>query len=192
MYDVLPSFILGFHGCDASVAEAVLSGKHGLKASENSYDWLGHGIYFWESNPGRAIDWAVQQSKRKGGKIKKPAAVGAVIDLGRSLNLLDHQMITMVKEAHSTLQAIMEFLEKPMPQNRGGPDLLQRDLDCAVIEQLHAIRTAAKAKPFHTTRGVFVEGEPIYPTAGFRQKSHIQVCVRDPLCIKGYFRILPH
>ena len=37
---------VGYHGCDRSVAEDVLmDGKH-LKANENTYDWLGKGIYF--------------------------------------------------------------------------------------------------------------------------------------------------
>ncbi len=28
------------------------------------------------------------------------------------------------------------------------------------------------------------------PTAGFYTKNHIQLCVRNPDCIKGYFRPL--
>ena len=46
MYSVLPSFVLGFHGCDRSVGEDVLADKSRLLPSENSYDWLGSGIYF--------------------------------------------------------------------------------------------------------------------------------------------------
>ena len=53
MYEVLPSFVLGFHGCDRSVGENVLSGKTRLRKSSNDYDWLGNGIYFWENNPQR-------------------------------------------------------------------------------------------------------------------------------------------
>lgn len=37
---------------------------------------------------------------------------------------------------------------------------------------------------------MFTEGKPLYPGAGFHEKSHIQICVRNPNCIKGYFRIL--
>jgi hypothetical protein len=47
------SFILGYHGCDADVATRLIEGEP-FKASENDYDWLGPGIYFWESNPQRA------------------------------------------------------------------------------------------------------------------------------------------
>jgi len=58
MYDLLPSFVLGFHGCDEVLAESVFAGKTTLTASQNNYDWLGHGIYFWENNPQRALDYA--------------------------------------------------------------------------------------------------------------------------------------
>jgi hypothetical protein len=50
--------VLAFHGCDRSVGESVLSGATDLLRSENDYDWLGHGIYFWENDPKRALQYA--------------------------------------------------------------------------------------------------------------------------------------
>ena len=44
---------------------------------------------------------------------------------------------------------------------------------------------------YDTVRGAFWEGEPLYPSAGFKRKNHVQLCVRRPDCIKGYFRVLP-
>jgi hypothetical protein len=35
--------------------------------------------------------------------------------------------------------------------------------------------------------GIFTEGKPIYPGAGFRGKTHVQLCIRNIACIKGYF-----
>ena len=60
MYTSPVSLMLGFHGCDREIGERVLSGTltH-LRTSENDYDWLGHGIYFWEGNSSRAMAWAV-------------------------------------------------------------------------------------------------------------------------------------
>jgi hypothetical protein len=40
------NLIIGFHGCDKSVADLVVSGKGKLLTSRNDYDWLGYGIYF--------------------------------------------------------------------------------------------------------------------------------------------------
>jgi hypothetical protein len=74
MYDRLPGLILGYHGCDRSVGEAVLAGKAELKANNNTYDWLGHGIYFWEHNPMRAVQWAraFQRRPKTGRKLAQP------------------------------------------------------------------------------------------------------------------------
>src|SRR3954452_1098491 len=70
-YEYQPSFVLGFHGCDKEVGERILCGEEPhLKHSEQKYDWLGHGIYFWEGNPSRAMDWATQRKKE--GKSKRP------------------------------------------------------------------------------------------------------------------------
>jgi hypothetical protein len=54
--------ILGYHGCDAEIATRPLSGDHSLAPSENDYDWLGKGIYFWEHGPQRAYDWAKEEN----------------------------------------------------------------------------------------------------------------------------------
>ena len=62
IYEYQPSFILGFHGCDKEVGESILSGaKKHLKPSEKKWDWLGHGIYFWEGNLARAWEWAADR-----------------------------------------------------------------------------------------------------------------------------------
>ena len=36
-----PTWVLGYHGCDREVGEAVLAGKTVLRTSENDWDWLG-------------------------------------------------------------------------------------------------------------------------------------------------------
>ena len=73
MYEKLPNLTIGFHGCSQETYEKVILYNQPLKASENSYDWLGHGIYFWEQNLQRAKEW----SKRRYGK--DSAVIGAVI-----------------------------------------------------------------------------------------------------------------
>ena len=57
MHELSSSFILAYHGCDRSVAERLLNNKT-FRLSENDYDWLGSGAYFWEANPARALAWA--------------------------------------------------------------------------------------------------------------------------------------
>jgi hypothetical protein len=187
------SFILGYHGCDHRVAERVLAGKEPLRESHNDYDWLGDGIYFWEHNARRAFDFAVELSRKphpSGQKIKRPAVIGAVIDLGLCLNLLDSRFIDLLTAAYAELNLSSELAGVEMPANTGGIDLLRRNLDCAVLRTLHNMREDNGEAAFETVRAVFVEGDPLYPLAGFAAKSHIQICVRDLRCIKGYFRPL--
>lgn len=66
-------------------------------------------------------------------------------------------------------------------------ELMLRKLDCAVIETLHKVRRDENLREFDSVRGVFWEGQELYPNAGFREKDHIQLCIRNPNCIKGFF-----
>jgi hypothetical protein len=182
------SFILGYHGCDAKVAKRLIDGEP-FKTSENDYDWLGPGIYFWEANPQRALSCAQEVHKREPVKIRIPAVVGAVVELGLCLDLASEAGIKQARAAYRALAELYKTAKTTLPKNRGGPDDLLRKLDCAVISQLHAIRGREGQPPVETVRGIFIEGKKIYPSAGFRAKTHCQVCVCNPLQIKGVFRV---
>lgn len=188
MHRLATSFILGYHGCAAGVARKLIDGEL-FQRSENDYDWLGPGIYFWEANPQRALSFAQEARKRSSTNIRKPAVVGAVIELGLCLDLTTEAGIMQAKAAHSTLLQLYKTAGTPLPKNQGGPDDLLRKLDCAVISQLHRIRKDEGQQPIDTVRGIFVEGNEIYPSAGFKAKTHCQVCVCNPNQIKGVFRV---
>jgi hypothetical protein len=192
MYSKLPNYILGFHGCDQKVAERVLSGQdQHLPRSANDYDWLGHGIYFWEQNPFRAIEYARDLKANPGrtskGKdpIKTPAVVGAIIDLGACLNLLESKSIEIVKASYDHLVATTQAVGGVLPVNVGG----RMYLDCTVIQTTHELMER-QGNAHHSVRGVFVEGPKLFPNSNFHDKNHIQICVCNPNCIKGYFRIM--
>jgi hypothetical protein len=189
----MPGLVLGFHGCDAKVGKDLLGGeKTQLVKSENDYDWLGSGIYFWESNPWRALDFAekaaagYKQSTR--GKIETPYAVGAIINLGACMNLLDASALTELSKAHQMLQTIKTNSGSSMPKNK-GQELAARFLDKAVIEFAHTLREEAGLPNYDTVRAAFVEGQPLYENAGFHDKNHIQIAARNPDRILGYFRL---
>lgn len=70
-----PFQITAFHSCDKEVGLKVLNGDMSLLPSNNSWDWLGRGVYFWEQNPGRALEYAIEcaQGKQKNKTpIKRP------------------------------------------------------------------------------------------------------------------------
>ncbi len=110
MRTTLPQFVLGYHGCDQSLVKQLLSAETQLKFSKNTYDWLGHAIYFWENAPFRAMEWAVECSKNPGitkGKIEKPAVIGAVIDLGNCLNLTDTKHQDVIRSAYNGIVTLL-------------------------------------------------------------------------------------
>ena len=181
MYSKLPHFILGFHGCSKDTYHKVLNEKKNLEISKNIYDWLGHGIYFWEHDYNRALEWAKEKHEDNCG------VIGAIIDLGYCLNLSDIRYAEFLKIGYETLESRLG--QRNIPKNRGkkGNDVLLRDLDCAVIQQIHKLTEDSKFKPFDSVRGLFIEGEQIYPGSEFYDKTHIQICVVNPNCIKGYF-----
>ena len=181
------SLVLAYHGCDRSLADKVIAAGQGLRPSSNEWDWLGHGLYFWEDSHDRALRWAQDASKTNPSTVKKPAVVGAVIDLGNCLNLVDSKTLGLVKAAHAEYVKICQTAGTPLARNR-GPDLRARYLDCAVMETLHKLRERTKLEPFDTVRGFFVEGKELYPGAGLRELDHIQICVRSPRQIMGYFK----
>ncbi|GMV62888.1 MAG: hypothetical protein AMXMBFR74_20560 [Parvibaculum sp.] len=186
MHKLSSSFVLGYHGCDKEVAEKLLSGND-FTQSQNEYDWLGPGVYFWEANPQRGLEYAALLKRLGRGKIRTPAVVGAVIDLGLCLDLTTSTSNQPLIDAHRELKAIHDKAELTLPTN--SADMMRRDLDCAVIRTLHQIRENAGEPPIDTIKGAFIEGEPIYPDSGFRTETHIQICARTPQSVKGVFRV---
>lgn len=190
IYQRVPGLVLGFHGCDRAVGEAVLThgGAH-LKSSANDYDWLGGGIYFWENDPQRALEFAIHVHDNpmvSKGVIKDPFVVGAVIDLGLCCNLLDRTALAEIATSYAVLASTMASAGKELPSNGKGRRL--RMLDCLVIENMHKLRTKEGVADYDTVRGAIWEGDPLYPGAAIEELNHVQIAVRKPeLCIKGYF-----
>ncbi len=183
-YRLRKGLILGFHGCEEEVAKQVAAEGIHLKNSENDYDWLGNGIYFWENNPDRALEWA-----SKNHKIKKPAVIGAVLDLGFCLDLTESVACDEVSLVFSTLKLRETLGETELPANRGkSQDLILRHLDCTVIKTLHSIREGSGLPSYASVRAAFHEGGLLYEGAGFSRRAHIQICVRERACILGYFK----
>ncbi|MDT8447802.1 MAG: hypothetical protein RRB13_13005 [bacterium] len=194
--NTLPHFVLAYHGCDQSIVEKIVNdATSNLEPSKNNYDWLGHGTYFWENDPQRARKYAedIHKNPRLSSKdpIKNPAVIGAIIDLGNCFNLIEAKHLDFLKGGYEHFKAHTEKLKKPLPTNRSGlrktTDLLLRELDCAVIESIHEYMKENNKPEFDTVRAVFWEGRDLYPNAGFAEKNHIQICVRDPQMIQGYF-----
>ena len=121
--------------------------------------------------------------------------VGAVIDLGYCLNLTDYRSSSVLQLGYELLKTYNETMGNEMPKNRNGrsaTDLLLRNLDCAVIEQIHKYYKLNNFETYDSIRGIFTEGKEVYPGSGFVEKTHVQLCIVNPNCIKGYFAPMPY
>jgi hypothetical protein len=193
--------MIGFHGCDESIRKQLVNNPNDVKKSEENFDWLGHGFYIWENNYERALRWA--EDKKSRGKIKSPSVVGVIYQLDYCLDFTDSAFTEILSDYYSLMKDYFSFINRDLPKNRDLPndkfhDLIFRELDCAVIEYLHqkidqqikedtSQNGYSQLKPFDTVRGIFTEGGPAFEGAGIQTKNHIQICIRNLNCIKGFF-----
>ena len=201
---ISPQIVVGFHGCSQAVADKVLEQNEHLKSSKNDYDWLGHGIYFWEGDADRAKQWAEQCHP------KDPAVLGAFIKVGNCLDLLNIEHIKQVQKVHKILSQEYASVGEPLPSNQAvrGDISYRRELDCKVITRLIQLNKQKIIQSrgldiddpqfnryyqhdprfIDCIRGMFPEGDFLYEGAGFRAQNHIQLCVVNPNAIVGYFK----
>jgi hypothetical protein len=160
--------VVGYHGTSARKAEAIFRERL-FQPSENDYDWLGHGIYFWEEAPYRAWRWAGQKYGHDA------AVVQANIRLGRCLDLTDIRYTKAIRQAFDGLREAYATKKIVLPANRGKARLL----DCLVINYC-AMYVFTDCE---TVRAPFLEGPPIFEGSALLTESHIQVVVRKPTAI---------
>jgi hypothetical protein len=201
MYHIKSNLIIGFHGCDARIRDKLLTNPNEIRISTKPYDWLGHGLYFWENNFDRAMQWA--EDKHKRGQLDRPSVLGAVLNLGYCCDFLETSFISMINAYYKLMVRAYVDEEKMIPVNKdvkqdSHRDKILRERDCAVIEYMHKeislqIRLDTQEKgfssshPFDSVRGAFTEGGPAFEGAGLHAKTHIQLCIRNMNCIRGFF-----
>jgi len=86
-----PIVVTGYHGTTRLVAEQIL--RDDFIPSVNEWDWLGHGIYFWQDAPLRAYQWA----QRLGTDRDPPIVVAAKIRLDGFVDLLDQRGTSILR-----------------------------------------------------------------------------------------------
>jgi hypothetical protein len=177
--------IIGYHGCTAQDARKLLGGTD-FRASQNNYDWLGHGIYFWEYGPHRARRWIESELRRKS-KRAKPAVIGAVIQLGRYFDLLDTRFTKNLADAYPSFADAIDVAGAQLPTNSGSkPDRNLRRLDCAVINW-YLSQAEAEGTRYQTVRGCFIEGSEAYPSAASESKRIFKWTFETPVASWAYF-----
>jgi hypothetical protein len=153
--------------------------------SQNDDDWLGHGIYFWEYAPQQAWWWA---QRRYGSK--DAAVVGALVRLGRCVDLLDPSNADLLRTAHEELNSALRAAKQSLQQNANT----HKYRDCAVFNYLYT-RLADAGLKVESSRAVFVplvpgKGLPrLWDRSGVFGGAHIQLCVREPANILAVWSV---
>jgi hypothetical protein len=177
-----PRIVTAYHGCSADVGARILAGE-AFKPSTNNYDWLGRGVYFWEEGSDRAWRWAAEN------RAEAPAVIGARIDLEGCFDLLDTRYTQELRDAVDTFETMFRVTGLPLPRNKGKRHLL----DCDLINTAMKL-FASVGLHYRSVRCAFQGGEPVFSDgagndSAILMETHIQMAVRDPLCIVELFPV---
>jgi hypothetical protein len=164
-----PIEILGYHGTSQARAAAILS--TGFRASDNDYDWLGTGIYFFQDAPLRARQWATQQHPQD------PAVICSRIQLDNCIDLFDIGWQPLLKNVYNSFVEQYRDTEQPLPKQNPERSKAHR-LDCAFFN--FAIELISQEQPIDSIRAAFIEGERLFPSSAIFDLAHIQIAIRNP------------
>lgn len=174
--------VVGFHGTTHATAKRIVTGAP-MRPSRNEYDWLGHGVYFWEYGPQQAYQWARQNYSDN----TRIAVVGSMIRLGNCFDLLDPVNADLLVEAKKVLQLTLP--KSQMPRNHNA----RKWLDCAVFESFYQIRKE-ESDIIDTARAVYVptgNSKRLWERSWLYRETHVQLCVRNVDNILGAWIVQP-
>jgi hypothetical protein len=161
--------IYGYHGTSRAKAESIL--ENGFRASDNDYDWLGTGIYFFQDAPLRAKQWAQQQHP------DNPAVICSSIRLENCIDLLDIGWQPLLKNAYNAFVERYQYNNRPLPKQNPDRSKAHR-LDCAFFN--FAIELISRQlQPVDSVRAAFMEGERLFPDSAIFELAHIQIAIRN-------------
>ena len=171
--------VYGYHGTSQTKAASIL--KNGFLASDNDYDWLGTGIYFFQDAPMRAKQWAIEQHPNE------PAVICARIQLDNCIDLLDIQWFPVLKNIYNSFDDQYRSANRPLPKQNPSRSKAHR-LDCAFFNFASQL-ISNDEQTVECIRAVFVEGESLFPDSAIFDLAHAQIVVKNPALITKYYLI---
>ena len=166
--------IYGYHGTSQTKAANIL--KHGFRVSDNDYDWLGTGIYFFQDAPLRAKQWATQQHP------DNPAVIRSRIRLDNCIDLFDIGWQPLLKNVYNSFVEQYRETNRPLPKQQPVRSKAHR-LDCAFFN--YSIEfIAPQGQNIDGVRAAFMEGERLFPDSAVLELAHVQIAIRNPELIK--------
>lgn len=135
-------------------------------------------MYFFQDAPLRAWEWA---EERYGAHA---AVVSAGINLEDCIDLLDIAWWKPLREAYELFLQEVHKSKKTLPIQTFGARRLDRQVLNYAIGSLKELGLGIRS-----VRGVFVEGDPLYPNSELYDRSHIQISVRETSVIESIQRV---
>ncbi len=164
-------WVYGYHGTSMERALAIV--EAGFKPSNNEYDWLGRGIYFWQDAPKRAWQWA--QSNYP----DNPAVVKSRLKLDPScLDLLDIGYSPLLRTMYNGFISSYQKQNLSLPQHNPDRSKAHR-LDCLFFNYVVSTFNNTSDKRIISVRSAFVEGDRIFPTSAIYDLTHVQIAILD-------------
>lgn len=164
-------WVYGYHGTSMDRATAII--ESGFNPSNNEYDWLGKGIYFWQDAPKRAWQWA--QSTHP----DNPAVVKCRLRLDRScLDLLDIGYFPLLKTMYNGFITSYTQQNLAIPQQNPERSKAHR-LDCSFFNYVVKTFNSSSDARIASIRSAFVEGDRIFPNSAIYDLTHIQIAILD-------------
>ncbi len=177
--------VIGYHGTRRRTALRLVTGEQAFEHSRQPYDWLGHGVYFWEYAPQQAWAWA---KKRYG--TEDIAVVASMIRLGSCFDLLDPINAARVRAYFDRMRTEAAFTGSPLPRNFNA----RKYFDCHVLEYAYEAFEKEEHEIVDTCRGVYVptgRSKRLWPNSWLSAEAHVQLCVRNPSCVLGTWLVRP-
>ena len=168
--------VSGYHGTSSEAADMIL--REGFRISQNPYDWLGDGVYFFQDAPHRAWEWASERHGNAG------AVIGAEIHIVDCIDLLDVGWNSIISDTYDS------YLKNLRDSGRAIPEQSRRRhrLDREVMNYAVGVLSESGVK-IACVRAAFGEGRPVYPDSAFYDRAHVQISVRDiGVCIRRIWR----
>jgi hypothetical protein len=169
--------IRGYHGTSDTHAAVIL--RDGFLPSDNDYDCLGDGVYFFEDGLTQAGEWAMRAHP------SEPAVVQADVRLEDCMDLKDSGgWVPLLAQVHDEVLRVSRVQGLQLPRQTGSTHRLDRlviDVTISVLER--------EGMRIRSVRAVFAEGAPAFPGSFLSEGFHVQVAVRDTHLIGNVDRV---
>jgi hypothetical protein len=156
------SLVRAHHAGYASEIQPFLDGAEGISESQSTVNWLGRGVYFWESDHRCAEKWAIRNVREMilEGHLETELLIDLLID--------DQRSQAFWKLAEKQAAAIQSSSCKPNDKSKE-----YFGLDGELINRL---RTDLE-KQYAGIRMAFCLDEPVLPDGHLFPRQQIQICL---------------